>query len=256
MRVGLSGTDYFLSCQSNLALQWLRPSGFRSSVTQNTRVLASKSETVDTWSTEVQKLSPGVHLYELKSHDYLCDVDDPHGFPARCLSETVLNTFSAGGVPKHTTYLKQGDTRTVTRALKSSDVATNCRVRLILINTHTIKVQLLDESERIVLTPKIKFKFKLDYGESYQMMRCQFPLRLAYCVTHSKSQSQTFQKVLLDCRQEPLTHGHLYMAVSRVGDCDNIKLFVTSEQLHQSPLLHSTEVPVTTSVVYHKVLLN
>ena len=256
MKVGLSSMDYFLSCQSNLALQWLYPSGFNSFVMQNTCILASKNDTVDTWNTEVQKLNPSVHLYELKSHDYLCDVDDPYGFLARCLSETVLNTFNASGVPKHTIYLKQNDICTVMRALKSSDVATNCRVRVILINTHIIKVQLLDESERIVLIPKIKFKFKLDYGESYQMMRCQFPLRLAYCMTYNKSQSQTFQKILLDCRQEPFTHGHLYVAMSRVRDCDNIKLFVTSEQLHQNPFLHSTEMPVITNVVYHKVLLN
>ena len=85
--------------------------------------------------------------------------------------------------------------------------------------TQELAHKLLDESNRIVLIPKIRFKFKLDYGESYQMMRCQFPLRLAYCMTYIKSQSQTFEKILLDCIGEPFTHGHLYVATSRIRNC-------------------------------------
>ena len=104
----------------------------------------------------------------------------------------------------------------VTRALKASDIATNSRVNILSISYKVIKAQLLDESNRIVLIPTIRFKFKLDYGESYQMMRCRFPLRLAYCMTYNKSQSQTFEKILLDCIGEPFAHGHLYVATSRI----------------------------------------
>lgn len=67
---------------------------------------------------------------------------------------------------------------------------------------------------------------------------------------------KTFQKILLDCREEPFTHGHLYVAMSRIKDCDQIKLFVTSEQLHPNPFLQCKEMSVITNVVYHKVLLN
>ena len=40
MKVGLSSMDYFYSCQTNLALQWLYPRGFNSFVMQNTCILA------------------------------------------------------------------------------------------------------------------------------------------------------------------------------------------------------------------------
>ena len=60
----------------------------------------------------------------------------------------------------------------------------------------------------------------------------QLPLRLAYCMTFNKYQSQTMKKVLLDCTGEPFAHGHAYVAFSRVRDCDNIRVFVQDEQLH------------------------
>jgi hypothetical protein len=62
-------------------------------------------------------------MYELNSHDYLCDVDDPHGYLARCLSETVLNSFNANGVPKHVLRLKVDDICIVTRALPQIHVS-------------------------------------------------------------------------------------------------------------------------------------
>ena len=51
-------------------------------------------------------------------------------------------------------------------------------------------------------------------------------------------------------------HGHLYVATSRIRNCENIRLFITRDQLHQNPFLDETEyIPVVTNVVYRKVLL-
>jgi len=194
-------------------------------------------------------------VYVLLSHDYLCDVDDPYGYLANCLNENVLNSFNTNGVPKHILKLKVNDICTVTRALKTSEIATNSRVRIIKISSKVIKAELLDGSSRVVLIPKIRFKFKLKYGESYQMMSCQFPLRLAYCMTYNKSQSQTFHRILLDAVEEPFTHGHLYVAMSRITNCDNIRTFITQEQLHPNPFSNLSQMPVVTNVVFKKVLL-
>ena len=195
-------------------------------------------------------------IYESASHDYLCDVDDPFGYLANCLDETTLNKFNANGVPKHILHLKINSICIVTRALKSSDIATNSRVKILSISSKVIKAQCLDESNRIVLIPRIRFKFKLDYGESSQMMRCQFPIGLAYCMTYNKSQSQTFERILLDCIGEPFTHGPLYVATSRIRDCENNCLFITRNQLHPNPFLGEMEdMPVVTNNVFHKVLL-
>lgn len=41
-------------------------------------------------------------------------------------------------------------------------------------------------------------------------------VKLAYCMTYNKSQGQTLNKCLVDSRSEPFTHGHLYVALSRI----------------------------------------
>ena len=88
------------------------------------------------------------------------------------------------------------------------------------------------------------------------MMRCQFPLRLAYCMTYNKSQSQTFQQVLLDATGEPFSHGHLYVAMLRIRLSWNLRVFITKHQLFPNPDEQSTDMPVITNVVYQKVLLH
>ena len=143
----------------------------------------------------------------------------------------------------------------MTRALKTSEIAANSRVRIISISSRVIKAQLLDDSNRTVLIPRIRFKFKLDFGEYFQIMRCQFPLRLAYCMTYNKSQSQTFKRILLDCIGEPFIHGHLYVAMSRITNSHNIRLFINEDQLHQNLYSIHEYMPVITNVVYKKVLL-
>ena len=121
----------------------------------------------------------------------------------------------------------------MTRSLKASEIAPNSRVRIISISSRIIIAELLNDSN--CTNTKIRFKFKLDYGESYQMMRCQFPLRLAYSMTYNKFQSQTFTRILQDAIGEPFSHGHLYVAMSRIANCDNIRLFITKDQIHPNP---------------------
>src|SRR5690606_8763146 len=64
---------------------------------------------------------------------------------------------------------------------------------------------------------------------SFEVMRTQFPLRLAYCMTYNKSQGQELQAVLVDLRNPPFTHGHLYVALSRVRHRDGIAGYVPDE---------------------------
>lgn len=177
MKVGLPYVEYFLSNQIVESLLWLYPDGFISGEMQSKCILASTNDAVDNWNSIVQVLNPQEMCHEILSHDYLCDVDDPHGYLSACLTEEILNSFNANGIPKHVLRLKVDDICIVTRSLKTSEIATNTRVKILSISSKIIKVRTLDADNRIVLIPKIRFKFKLDYGESYQMMRCQFPLR-------------------------------------------------------------------------------
>ena len=257
MKVGLPFVEYFLDDQIEEALKWLYPNGFVEEEMISKCILSSTNDNVDKWNSVVQMLNPETQLHELSSHDYLCDVDDPQGYLAGCLTEAVLNRFNANGVPKHILHLKRNDICIVTRALKASDLATNTRVKILSISSHIIKARTLDDNPRTVLIPRIRFKFKLPYGESYQMMRCQFPLRIAYCMTYNKAQSQTFQQILLDATGEPFSHGHLYVAMSRVRLSWNLRVFIKKTQLFpnlEDPT-QTSDMPVITNVVYPQVLL-
>ena len=100
--------------------------------------------------------------------------------------------------------------------------------------------------------PRIRFKFRLPYGQSFEMMRFQFPLRRAYAMTFNKCQGQTLKKCLLDLREDVFAHGQLYVAMSRVRHYKDIALIV-----HENKNYHTEGypfAPVVMNVVYGEAL--
>ena len=178
---------------------------------------------------------PGYELSEehiLRSKDSFSEVDDIKGHMKNMLSVTLLNGFRKNGVPNHELILKVGNICLVTRAIHGLGLANNSRVHIIDIRRYSVEVITINDcQEQIVRIPRISFKFRLPYGKSYQLTRLQYPLRLAYAMTYNKSQSQTLSKVLLDITTPPFSHGQLYVALSRVRDCNNIVMYLTEEQL-------------------------
>lgn len=74
--------------------------------------------------------------------------------------------------------------------------------------------------------------------------RKQFPVRLAFAITANKSQGYTLKKVGIHIRQTFFSHGQLYVAMSRVGLKENVKLFTGG----------GTDDAYTDNVVYREVL--
>ena len=255
MQIGLPNIDFIESSNATFSIEWLYGSELPHHVTNvNSAILTATNESVDEWNTIVQAKNPN-ETYELYSHDSFCDVDDPHGYLSQCLSESVLNSFNANGVPTHELHLKVNDICLVTRCMKAVDLATNTRVQIMSISNRIIRVRVLDDPHRPhVLIPKIRFKFRLKYCQSYKMMRRQFPLRLAYSFNYNRAQGQTLHKVLLDARVPHFEHGHLYVAMSRHRNPPNIKIFLNSEQLHVHPYDHQKYMPVIPNVVYPLII--
>ena len=59
-------------------------------------------------------------------------------------------------------------------------------------------------------------------------------------------------KVLIDCTGEPFAHGHAYVAFSKVRDCNNVRVFVNKDQLHEIGIRgRDLELmPFITNIVY------
>jgi hypothetical protein len=175
--------------------------------------LAATNVQCDEWNALVQEMNPNI-ASEYKSRDKLCEVDDLQGNIAQMLTESVLNDFNNNGILPHVLKVKVGDICIILRNLcKSNGLVTNKRVRVLSMSQNTITVQTLDPQPKVSIIPRIRFKFRLPLGESFQMMRTQFSLRLAYCMSYNKSQGQTLNRVLLDITTTPFAHGHLYVAL-------------------------------------------
>ena len=79
-----------------------------------------------------------------------------------------------------------------------------------------------------------------DSGLGFSFRRLQFPVKVAFCLTINRCQGQTKQKVGVFLPTSVFTHGQLYVALSRVGDC------------HGAEVLSGTSH--TRNVVYREVL--
>jgi hypothetical protein len=123
------------------------------------------------------------------------------------------------------------------------------------VRTLSVEVITMGDNEgRTVRIPRITFKFRMPYGKSNQLTRRQTPLCLAYAMTYNKSQSQILSKVLLDITSPPFSHGQLYVALSRVQDYNNIRFYVTEDQLMQSNISCTGFMPTVDNIFHEDVL--
>ena len=231
-------------------INFIYPNGHNPVYMHNRAILAATNKMVDEWNTKIQDMNPAP-LLSLYSVDKLCEVEDPHNTLRSMLSEEVLNNFNHSGNPPHKLNLKINDICIVLRNLnKKAGLTNNTRVIIIHISRFVIKVRTLNQSSSIHLIPRIHFKFRLPFGQSYQLSRKQFPLRLAYCISINKSQGQELSKVLCDFRVSPFTHGHTYVSATRVRHHNDLAYIVDPNSFPFEP-----DVPYINNVVYPELLL-
>ena len=227
---------------------FLYPRGFSLEHIIKSAVLAATNEKVDEWNARIQKLNPKP-MHTLLSKDVFNEVDDPNGILSSMIAANVLEDYNVNGVPPHALTLKVGDVCLVMRNLsKRYGLASNARVVVLNITQYCIQVQTLGEKKHRVTIPRMRFKFRIPGGHSFEITRTQFPLRLAYSMTYNKAQGQTIEMVLLDTTAAPFAHGHLYVALSRVTNYANIRIYCQADDV-------IGEYAIITNIVYPEILL-
>jgi hypothetical protein len=144
-----------------------------------------------------------------------------------------LNDLMPSGLPLHNLRLKIGCPVILLRNMNQPEGLCN-GTRLIVrgFHHHLIDAKIVTGSHagQRVLLPRIKF-LSSDTDLLFTLCRRQFPLRLAFCLTINKAQSQTLDFVGVYLPDHVFSLGQLYVALSRVGSADRTRLFIEHGQL-------------------------
>jgi hypothetical protein len=230
-------------------ITWLYPQGFDPFNIHKTCILAVTNKQVQEWNSLIQNLNKNP-LKLLSSYDSFNEVDDPHNYLKTMVTEHVMNKFNDNQAPLHELEIKIDDICILLATIdKELGLTKNTRVRIVHITDCIIRVVTLSNTHPIFVNiTRYNFSIKIPFYKSYKILRRQFPLKLAYALTMNRSQGQEFEKLLVDLTIPPFSHGHLYVALSRIRISENIKIFC--DQNH----VLDENIVITNNVTYDEIL--
>jgi len=205
-------------------------------------ILATSCEAVKFWNAEIQKRR--AQLDDTRTYLSHNSVNDDFAFAEDFNSSEFLNTREENGVPLHELCLAVNDICYLMRTInKKAGLVTSTRLRIVDLHERSVRVVIVgDPTHTVHVIPRITFIFSPGIS-NLEIHRRQFPISLAYAMTVNRAQGQTLKRVLLDTTRPAFSHGHLYVALSRVRDRQSIALF----NKHQLP--STLQITVT----YHEL---
>ena len=138
-----------------------------------------------------------------------------------------LNKLNLSGIPPHRLDLFVGCPIILLKNL-TGGLANG--TRLIITNLTTILIQARVTTgplrNQIVFIPRLNHTPSNNDQLPFTLQRRQFPIRPAFAMTINKSQGQTFGQIGIYLPKPVFTHGQLYVACSRVGSKQNMKIMI------------------------------
>ena len=209
-------------------------------------ILAPTNKDVDALNDDAVASFPGEeHVYS--SADEVADSAHAQAYPAE-----YLHSCNPPGFAPHQLRLKVGIPIILLRNISPAQgLANGTRLVITHLSRSIIQARILTGSHvgNVVLIPRINMDTDPDDKRvPIQIRRRQFPVRPAFAMTINKSQGQTFKKIALYLPSPVFAHGQLYVALSRVGNPNNITIMVTHPSIDGQPPFISTPNVVYTEI--------
>ncbi|XP_065219693.1 ATP-dependent DNA helicase pif1-like [Planococcus citri] len=192
---------------------------------------------------EIYLYSADTAIIEEKGRESIVNPDSTY------LCADFLNKLNEPGVPEHKITVKIGAICILLRNLNFEEGLVNgTKVVIKTVKKFIIEVCLPENENKTFLIPRISFKFSAgDTG--VQILRRQFPIKLAYALTINKAQGQTLNLAAIDLRDHVFAHGQLYVALSRVRSSKNICILTSQSKVSEDNGIY------TANPVFHELLL-
>ena len=160
-----------------------------------------------------------------------------------------LNTLCPSGMPPHRMTLKEGMVIMLLRNFdQHSGHCNGSRYIIKQILPHLLVAESVVgvNAGKTLLIPRITLS-PSDNIFPFTLLRRQFPVRPCFAMTVNKSQGQSLHRVGVFCTRDFFSHGQFYVAASRVGRSNSLRILAQDEETGKKRRFLS-------NVVYDEVL--
>jgi hypothetical protein len=214
-------------------------------------ILTPHNATVNLLNAAVYRRFPGEEVATCSADSVCSGVDTP-------VPTEVLNSYDAPTMPPHRLCLKPGMPITLLRNLDPTRGLMNGTLLIFrkLIDGVLLECERADDSSIKVHLSRIPIDPPDDAYE-IPWKRRQFPVKAAFAMTINKSQGKTLNRVGLYLRLGCFGHGQLYVALSRVGHPDHIRVCFYDEPVDEDADAERQlrQHTLTPNVVYRPALI-
>ena len=142
-----------------------------------------------------------------------------------------LNNLSLSGIPPHELKLFVNCPVILLKNM-TGGLANGTRLIITKVMTNILEAKVTTGPLKgnSVLIPRLNHTPSNVEKLPFTLQRRQFPIRPAFAMTINKSQGQTFQHIGIYLPNPVFSHGQLYVALSRVGKREGLKIMVVRKE--------------------------
>jgi ATP-dependent DNA helicase PIF1 len=186
------------------------------------------------------------HVYYSSDTVSVTDVD--FNYDESLYTTKFLNSIRISGIPHHKLVLKVGTSVICLRNIdQRAGLCNGTRLQVLRMRTINIEGRIISGGKvgTICAIPRMLISLS-DTKMPFKLNRRQYPISVCFAITINKSQSQTLSQVGLLLQRPVISHGQLYVAVSRVKSKRGLKVICCDRDGNYSD--------ETTNVVYKEII--